>query len=138
MSVLFGQVPVPYAPSQDDILPGGHEPPVLKPVARASDPETSKAAAVSISRELGGRHKTVLFILGAMGQATDDELAERVLQTELTTMNRHEQVRRVIRTIREDHDLMVPVLDEDGNHLQARNISGRMARVWTVREGVTL
>ena len=44
---------------------------------RASDPKTSKQAAVGIQKQLSGMHFTFLRCLRELGQATANEVAER-------------------------------------------------------------
>lgn len=100
-------------------------------LARRSDPSTSHRAAASLSHDLDERHAQILAYLRLAGPLTDDQLADALVQMGIYA--RHEQARRAIRTLREQHDLIVAHLDADGNHAEAVNTSGRSARLWTVR-----
>ena len=100
-------------------------------LARRTDPSTSHRAAASLSSKLDERHAQVLAYLRLSGPSTDDQLADALVQ--MGIYERHEQARRAIRTLREQHDLIVPHLDADGNHAEAVNASGRAARLWVVR-----
>lgn len=97
-------------------------------LARRTDPITSRLAARTVDLRLTERHRWILEWLAEAGTATDDELASAAVSAGL--VNRHEQGRRLARTTREDHGLLVPALDENGEQLLRRNPSGRYALVW--------
>lgn len=101
-----------------------------RPLARSTDPGTSHAAARSLNHKLDQRHRVVLAWLEWHGAATDDQMADRMVATK--QCERHEQARRLVRTLRERYELIVPAFDNDGNQLETVNSSGRMARMWTV------
>ena len=98
--------------------------------ARSTDPATSHLAAAALTYTLDDRHRRVLTWLAAYGPATDDTTAAAMVAAGLWA--RHEQARRAIRTLREAHDLIRPVLDETGAPVTARNESGRAAIVYEV------
>jgi hypothetical protein len=100
-------------------------------LARTSDPSTSRRAAESLNLHLDDRHRGILALLRREGPLTDDGLAEIVVRAGY--YDRHEKARRAIRTLREEHDLIVAHLDPEGNHAEATNSSGRAARLWVVR-----
>jgi|DEB0MinimDraft_10_1074344.scaffolds.fasta_scaffold14248_7 hypothetical protein len=93
--------------------------------ARTTDPETSHAAARALDHTLKSAHTYVLSWVRAYGPATDDHIAEAVVAC--GKFERHEQARRVIRTLRERHGLLEPVVDDDGQPVTATNSSGRAA-----------
>lgn len=101
-----------------------------QPLARSSDPATSHAAARSLDFTLDSRHRVLLSWLEAYGPATDDGIADAMVAAKQCA--RHEQARRLVRTLRERYELIVPAFDSDGNQQEAVNGSGRMARMWTV------
>lgn len=104
-------------------------------LARSDDPSTSKAAAASIDLTLSERHQAV-HALYRDGQGrpdrdvglTDDEGADLAVSAGIVA--RHEQARRLIRTLREAHGLLVPVIGADGRQAERTNASGRRARAW--------
>jgi hypothetical protein len=69
--------------------------------------------------------------LSQQGGATDDEMA--VAAVELGLCERHEQGRRLARTMRENHGLIVPYLLPNGKQLTKLNASGREALCWKAR-----
>lgn len=93
--------------------------------ARDSDPHTSHLAAASLDHTLKSSHRYVLSWLRAYGPATDDQIADAMVA--VGQFDRHEQARRVIRTLRERYDLIRPVYDDDGQPVTAVNTSGRSA-----------
>jgi hypothetical protein len=99
-------------------------------LARRSDPRTSHAAAESLSFELNEKHRVLLAWLEWYGPATDDMMADRMVATK--QCERHEQARRIVRTLRERYGFIVPALDNDGNQREETNKSGRKARMWVV------
>lgn len=98
-------------------------------LARHSDPSTSHRAAKAVRLELDDRHTKAYGYLHTWGPLTDDQLADMLVSGQVYA--RHEQARRAIRTLRENHDLIVPFRNADGTHAEAVNSSGRMARLWT-------
>lgn len=102
-------------------------------LARASDPETSKAAARSVSHELKDSHQWILNWLTIHGPATDDEMAVAAVEAGLVA--RTESARRQVRTLRERHGLIVPAVDKHtGFQLTFVNASGRQALGWRAKE----
>lgn len=101
-----------------------------QPLARATDPSTSHEAAASLNFTLDDRHRILMSWLEEFGPATDDKIADRMVAAKQCA--RHEQARRLVRTLREQHKLIVPALDNDGNQIETVNASGRKARMWAV------
>lgn len=97
-------------------------------LARTSDPVTSQLAAYQVDLRLTDRHKQLLAWLRDHRPATDDEMA--VASVRLGLCARHEQGRRLARTMREAHGLIVPYLLPTGQQMTARNQSGRLALCW--------
>lgn len=93
--------------------------------ARHTDPATSHQAAAALTWTLDDRHRRILSWLAAYGPATDDQTADAMIAEGLWA--RHEQARRAIRTLREAHGLIRPVLDDTGEPRVAVNTSGRAA-----------
>ena len=102
--------------------------------ARTTDPATSKLAAVALSHNLTDHHRAVLDWLTNHGPATDDQIAQAMVDAHLTT--RTETARRWVRTLREEHHQIVPYFGVYGSR-QVRwpNPSGRLALVWDVPNG---
>lgn len=98
--------------------------------ARHTDPATSHLAAAALTYSLDERHARVLSWLAAYGPATDDTIAGAMVAAGL--WSRHEQARRAIRTLRENHLLIRPVIDDDGLLVLGRNESGRAAIMYEV------
>lgn len=102
-------------------------------LARSTDPETSKAAAQSISLELKDSHRWILNWLMEHGPATDDEMALAAVDAGL--VSRTESARRQVRTLRERHGLVVPAVDErTGIQRTFVNASGRQALAWMAKD----
>lgn len=99
-----------------------------KHLARNTDPETSKAAAESLDLRISKKHERLLGIVEHFVQATDDQIAEYAVGCKIT--ERHEQARRLLRTLRERTDYLEPVLCENGEQLKLVNDSGRQALAW--------
>ena len=97
--------------------------------ARTTDPETSKLAAVTLSHNLTDHHRAVLDWLTDHGPATDDQIAQAMVDADLTT--RTETARRWVRTLREEHHRIVPAV-RHGDQIQLPNPSGRLALAWDV------
>ena len=103
-----------------------------KHLARTTDPSTSKAAAESIDLTLTDNHLRVLKLLRGLRVATDDQIAEAAVNAKITT--RHEQARRLIRTVRERTDHITPAVNEVGQQLTLQNDSGRQALAWCLSD----
>lgn len=101
------------------------------PLYRRSDPWTSREAAATVDRKLNAKHQTMLAVIRHMGPFTDDDASDRAVSRGYFT--RHEQARRVIRTLR-DHLLIVPCVDEHGVQRAKINSSGRKALLWEVND----
>ena len=97
--------------------------------ARTTDPATSKLAAVALSHDLTDHHRAVLDWLTEHGPATDDQIAQAMVDADLTT--RTETARRWVRTLREEHHRIVPAV-RHGDQIQLPNPSGRLALAWDV------
>lgn len=98
------------------------------PPARVSDPTTSHAAATRVNRtQLNDHHHAVMAWLRVHGPATDDQMAAAMVAD--GTAARHEQARRWVRTLRENHQL-TPAIGELGEQLELENDSGRLALAW--------
>ena len=105
--------------------------------ARTTDPATSKLAAVSLSHNLTDHHRAVLDWLTEHGPATDDQIAQAMVDADLTT--RTETARRWVRTLREEHHRIVPAMatfyggpQPIQKQIQLPNPSGRRALAWDV------
>ena len=97
--------------------------------ARTTDPATSKLAAVALSHNLTDHHRAVLDWLTNHGPATDDQIAQAMVDADLTT--RTETARRWVRTLREEYHRIVPAV-RHGDQIQLPNPSGRLALAWDV------
>jgi len=97
---------------------------------RRSDPATSKQAAARLDHTLADHHRVVLDWLDQHGPATDDQIAQAMVDADLTT--RTETARRWVRTLREEHDQIAPAM-RHGQQIQLPNPSGRLALAWTTR-----
>ena len=97
------------------------------PLARNTDPDTSRKAAERISRTLTDKHLGLLARFVYHGPMTDDQASDWAVRQNLYT--RHEQARRGLRTLR-DHHLLTVCLDGDGIVVTAMNQSGRLAQMW--------
>ena len=102
--------------------------------ARTTDPATSKLAAATLTHDLTDHHQAVLDWLTEHGPATDDQVAQAMVDLDLTT--RTETARRWVRTLREEHHRIVPAV-EHGRQIQLPNPSGRLALAWTTTERKT-
>ena len=97
--------------------------------ARTTDPATSKLAAVALSHNLTDHHRAVIDCLTEHGPATDDQIAQAMVDADLTT--RTETARRGVRTLREEYHRIVPAV-RHGDQIQLPNPSGRLALAWDV------
>lgn len=103
------------------------------PLARSTDPATSKAAAESLSFGLRYSHRWMLDWLREQGPATDDAIALAAVDAGL--FERTEAARRQVRTLREKHGLLEPAVDKQtGFQITFANASGRQALGWQVKE----
>lgn len=102
--------------------------------ARTTDPATSKLAAATLTHDLTDHHRAVLDWLTEHGPATDDQIAQAMVDLDLTT--RTETARRWVRTLREEHHRIVPAV-RHGDQIQLPNPSGRLALAWTTTQRKT-
>lgn len=102
--------------------------------ARTTDPATSKLAAATLTHDLTDHHRAVLDWLTEHGPATDDQIAQAMVDLDLTT--RTETARRWVRTLREEHHRIVPAT-RHGDQIQLPNPSGRLALAWTTTQRKT-
>lgn len=101
-------------------------------LARRDDPHTSHASAAQVDLRLKDKHRTLLAWLVDHRYATDDQMA--IAAVELGLCERLEQGRRLARTMREHHGLLVAMIDPaTGVQLTETNRSGRIALCWTAR-----
>jgi hypothetical protein len=99
-------------------------------LARREDKETSHLAAESLDLRLTAKHEAVIDWLTRNGPATDLELAEGLVRDGV--FRREESARRAVRTVREEHGLMVPAVDDTGAVIRHVNSTGRAADCWTL------
>lgn len=99
--------------------------------ARTTDPATSKLAAATLTHDLTDHHRAVLDWLTEHGPATDDQIAQAMVDLDLTA--RTETARRWVRTLREEHHRIVPAV-RHGHQIQLPNPSGRLALAWTTTD----
>ena len=103
------------------------------PLARNTDPHTSKKSAEQVRKALTSNHLSVLRVLRDEGPLTDDQLADKMYR--LGVGRRHEQARRWIRTCREEYGLIDPALDPETNEQgTSTNASGREALLWRISD----
>ena len=99
-------------------------------LARRTDPATSKAAAKKVNTTVTETHKQVLRIMLDMYNPTEDNVCEAAVNAGV--VQRHEQARRIVRTLR-DKQLVIAAIDgETGWQLSGRNTSGCVALAWTL------
>ena len=110
--------------------------------ARTTDPATSKLAAATLTHDLTDHHRAVLDWLTEHGPATDDQIAQAMVDLDLTT--RTETARRWVRTLREEHHRIVPAMgtfyggpQPIQKQIQLPNPSGRLALAWTTTQRKT-
>ncbi len=122
MNALFDATTLPRK------LPEGTDP-MLRAVARRTDPDTSHAAAASV-KELTKKQKAVLAILRvlteSMGGATDEQIAD-AYQTNLPWERLPEQSDSGLRTRRSELVRKGVVVDSGERR---RNRAGRQCAVW--------
>ena len=96
--------------------------------ARSSDPDTSRSAARDVTTRITGKHLAALQILLDLEVATDDMVADELVRHGI--VQRHEQGRRLMRTIREDHDY-ARLVEIDGKPMTLVNpSSGKEAQCY--------
>lgn len=99
-------------------------------LARQSDPETSHRAARSLDLKLKPKHVAALRVIATRQRAedlTDDGLSEIIVDFGIA--QRHEQARRIVRTLRENYGFLQISQQESGLPVVATNSSGRLAQV---------
>lgn len=100
-------------------------------LARTTDPATSKAAAKAVDLALNEKHFKVLQLLQQLYIASDDQIADAAVNAGV--VERHEQARRLLRTLRDRTTFVAPALDEENSWQKtALNSSGRYALAWTL------
>jgi hypothetical protein len=75
-------------------------------LARNVAPVTSKHAAATLTHDLTDHYRAVLDWLAEHGPATDEQIAQAMVDADLTP--RTETARRWVRTLREEHDQIEP------------------------------
>jgi len=99
---------------------------------RKNDPVTSELAGKSVKTTLTDNHFAVIDLLKEYGPLTDDQLADIIVRKQI--VDRHERARRLIRTLRENHQLIVPSTNEEGIQWASQNESGRWALMWEIAD----
>lgn len=105
---------------------------------RNTDPKTSRLAAEFVNDKYWtNKHLETLRVLLDLDEATDEEIMTEAVARGI--VERHEQARRLIRTIRRTSVYVCPVIandtnesDDDGQKVKVNPFSGRLARVWTL------
>ena len=103
-----------------------------KRLARTTDPATSKAAADRVDLTLTDNHMRVLKVLRGLRVATDDQIADAAVNAKI--VSRHEQARRLLRTVRDRTTFIQPALNDVGQQLTLENDSGRQALAWCLSD----
>lgn len=103
-----------------------------KHLARTTDPATSKAAAEAVNLTLTDNHLRVLKLLRGLRVATDDQIADAAVNANI--VSRHEQARRLLRTVRERSTFVQPAVNDVGQQLTLENDSGRQALAWCLSD----
>jgi len=100
-----------------------------KRLARTNDPVTSKAAAEAVNLTLTDNHMRILQLLRELYIASDDQIADAAVTAGV--VSRHEQARRLLRTLRDRTEFVQPALDEETGWQKTQlNLSGRYALAW--------
>jgi hypothetical protein len=95
---------------------------------RNTDPVTSRQAAKALNLDVTEKHRKVLHILEDLWVASDDQIAEEAVNAGI--VERHEQARRLVRTLR-DKKFIEAALDEETGWQKSRlNSSGRCGLAW--------
>ena len=96
--------------------------------SRASDPDTSRRAAESLNHKIKGEHLACMQVLLNFEVATDEMVADELVR--LGIVKKSEQGRRLMRTIREDHDY-ARLVEIDGKPMTLTNpASGKEAQCY--------
>ena len=95
--------------------------------ARGSDPDTARQSAEQITTRITGKHLAAMQILLDLEAATFDMVADELVRHGI--VQRHEQGRRLMRTICEDHDY-ARLVELDGKPMTLPNASGREAQCY--------
>ena len=103
-----------------------------KRLARTTDPATSKAAADHVDLTLTDNHMRVLKLLRGLRVATDDQIADAAVNAKI--VSRHEQARRLVRTVRDRTTFIQPAMNDVGQQLTLENDSGRQALAWCLSD----
>ena len=103
-----------------------------KRLARTNDPATSKDAAEAVNLTLTDNHMRVLKLLRGLHVATDDQIANAAVNANI--VSRHEQARRLVRTVRDRTTFIQPALNDVGQQLTLENDSGRQALAWCLSD----
>lgn len=96
--------------------------------ARNTDPVTSRLAARTITTVISEKHLRILQVLIDLDVATDDQIATEAVNRGI--VQRHEQARRLVRTIRDGSDYIRPALDDNLVQRTLVNDSGSPALAW--------
>lgn len=96
--------------------------------SRASDPDTSRRSAAEVSTKITDKHLAAMQVLLDLEIATADMVADELVQRGVVT--RHEQGRRLVRTISEGHDYARVALNGDGSPYLMENVSGMSAQAY--------
>lgn len=98
---------------------------------RATDPVTSRKAAEQLDLRIRNKHLEILRCLIDLDNGTDDDIATEAVFRGI--VKRHEEARRLIRTLRDRTAFIVPQIDEEtGLQALRLNESGRHAHSWTL------
>ena len=98
-------------------------------LARTSDPATSHLAAKSLDLQLKQKHLDALAVIANCAHRedlTDDALSELLYEYKIVA--RHEQGRRIVRTLRENYGFL-RFATVEGEPVVTANRSGRLAQV---------
>jgi hypothetical protein len=96
--------------------------------SRASDPDTSRRSAAEVSTKITAKHLAAMQVLLDLECATADMVAEELVERGVVT--RHEQGRRLVRTISEGHDYARIATKSDGTPIELVNVSGMAAQAY--------
>jgi hypothetical protein len=96
--------------------------------SRASDPDTSRRSAAAVSTKITAKHLAAMQVLLELECATADMIADELVERGVVT--RHEQGRRIVRTISENHDYARIATKLDGTPIELENVSGMAAQAY--------